>query len=55
MDSEKAHRWAQNTDNGFRFDFSEQYRKDGKEFLNHIVRVTGDKTWVLFVNVDTKL
>jgi hypothetical protein len=28
------------------FDFSEQYHKDGNKFLNHIVRVTGDETWV---------
>jgi hypothetical protein len=32
----------------------EQYHKDGAEFLNHIVRVTGDETWVSFVNVETK-
>jgi hypothetical protein len=32
----------------------EQYHKDGSEFLNHIVRVTGDETWVSFVNVETK-
>jgi hypothetical protein len=24
----------------------ERYHKDGDEFLNHIVRVTGDKIWV---------
>jgi hypothetical protein len=27
--------------------------KDG-EFLNHIVGVKGDETWVLFVDVETK-
>jgi hypothetical protein len=27
-------------------DFSEQYRKDGDELLNHTVFVTGDGTWV---------
>jgi hypothetical protein len=32
----------------------EQCRKDGDEFLNEIVRVTGDETWVSFVNVETK-
>jgi hypothetical protein len=32
----------------------ERYHKDGDEFLNHIVRVTGDETWVSFVNVETK-
>jgi hypothetical protein len=34
--------------------FLERYHKDGNEFLNHIVRVTGDETWVSFVNVKTK-
>jgi alpha-amylase/alpha-mannosidase (GH57 family) len=32
--------------------FSERYQKDGGEFLSHIVRVTGDETWVSFVNVE---
>jgi hypothetical protein len=32
--------------------FSEQYHKDGDKFLSHIV--TGDETWVSFVNVETK-
>jgi hypothetical protein len=34
--------------------FLECYHKDGHEFLNHIIRVTGDETWVSFVNVETK-
>jgi hypothetical protein len=34
--------------------FLERYHKDGDEFLNHIVRVTVDETWVSFVNVETK-
>jgi hypothetical protein len=34
--------------------FFEQYHKDGDEFLNHVIRVTGDETWVSFVNVETK-
>jgi hypothetical protein len=34
--------------------FPEQYHKDGDDFPNHIVRVTGDETWVSFVNVETK-
>jgi hypothetical protein len=38
----------------FSFDFLEQYHKDGDKFLNHIVQVTGDETWVSFVNVKTK-
>jgi hypothetical protein len=33
---------------------SQQSRKDGDEFLSHIIRVVCDKTWVLFVNVETK-
>jgi hypothetical protein len=28
--------------------------KVGDEFLNHVVRVTDDETWVSFVNVETK-
>jgi hypothetical protein len=32
----------------------ERYHKDRDDFLNHIVRVTGDKNWILFVNVETK-
>jgi hypothetical protein len=35
-------------------DFLERYHKDGDEFLNHIVQVTGDETWVSFVNAATK-
>jgi hypothetical protein len=30
-----------------------QYHTDGDEFLNHIVRVTGDEAWVLFMNAET--
>jgi hypothetical protein len=32
----------------------ERYHKDGSEFLSHIVRATGEETWVSFVNVETK-
>jgi hypothetical protein len=40
---------------GFGFDFSMSHTtKMGDEFLNHIVRVTGDETWVSFVNAETK-
>jgi hypothetical protein len=31
----------------FGFDFLKRYHKDGNEFFNHIVRVTGDGTWGL--------
>jgi hypothetical protein len=34
--------------------FLERYHKAGDELLNHIVRVTGDKTWVSFVDVETQ-
>jgi hypothetical protein len=34
--------------------FLEWWHKGGDEFLNHIGRVTGDETWVPFVNVETK-
>jgi hypothetical protein len=34
--------------------FLKRYHKDVNEFLNHIVRVTGDETWISFVNVETK-
>jgi hypothetical protein len=32
----------------------QRHHKDGDEFLNHILRVTGNDTWVSFVNVETK-
>jgi hypothetical protein len=54
MGAENAHGCPQNTENGFGFDFLEQYHNDGNGFLSHIVRVTGDETWVSFVNVETK-
>jgi hypothetical protein len=54
MGSENAHGCAQTSENGFGFDFLKRYHKDGFEFLIHIVRVTGDETWVSFVNVETK-
>jgi hypothetical protein len=34
--------------------FLERYHKDGGEFLNHIIWVTCDETWVSFVNAETK-
>jgi hypothetical protein len=34
--------------------FLEQYCRNGDEFLNHIVRVTGDGTWFSFANAETK-
>jgi hypothetical protein len=35
------------------FTFIERYHKDDDEFLSHIIRVTGDETWVSFVNLET--
>jgi macrodomain Ter protein organizer (MatP/YcbG family) len=54
MDSGNSDGNAQNAENGFGFHFLERYHKDGDEFLNYIVRVTTDETWVSFVNVETK-
>jgi hypothetical protein len=54
MGSGNGHGCAQNAENGFGFDFLVRYPKDGDEFLNQIVRVTGDESWVSFVNVKTK-
>jgi hypothetical protein len=34
--------------------FLERYNKDGDEFLNHIIQVTDDETWISFMNVETK-
>jgi hypothetical protein len=52
--SENAHGCAQNAENGFSFDILEWYHKDCNEFFSHIIRVTGDETWVSFLNVETK-
>jgi bifunctional pyridoxal-dependent enzyme with beta-cystathionase and maltose regulon repressor activities len=41
---QNVHRCTQNPENGFGFNFLEQYHKDGDEFLNHILQVTGDET-----------
>jgi hypothetical protein len=35
-------------------DFVQRNHKNDIEFLNHILRVTDDETWVSFVNVETK-
>jgi hypothetical protein len=54
MGSENAHGCSQNAENGVGFYFLEPYDKCGDEFLNHIVRVTGDETCVSFVDAETK-
>jgi hypothetical protein len=48
MDAHKTQRMA------LTLTILERYHKGGNEFLNHIVRVIGDETWVYFVNVETK-
>jgi hypothetical protein len=52
--SENAHGCAQNAENDFGFDLHRAIPQDGGEFLDHIVRVTGDETWLSFVTVETK-
>jgi hypothetical protein len=46
---ENSYGCSQNAQNGFGFDFLERYHKDADEFLSHIVRETGDETWILFM------
>jgi hypothetical protein len=55
MGSENAQGCPYNAVNEFSFDvFLERYHKDGDNFLNHIVQLTGDETSVAFINVETK-
>jgi hypothetical protein len=54
MRSENIHGCIQNAENGLGFDFLQPYREVGDKFLNHIIRVIGDETWVSFVNVETR-
>jgi hypothetical protein len=49
-----AHGCTQIAENGFGFEFLERYHKDGDEFLDRIIQVTGDETCFSFVNVETK-
>jgi hypothetical protein len=49
-----AHGCAQNAENIFGFDLLGRHYKDGDELLDHNLRVTGDETWVSFVNAETK-
>lgn len=53
MGSENTRGCTQYTRNGFDFDFFGWYCKND-EFFHHIVQVTGDETWVSFVNVEAK-
>jgi hypothetical protein len=50
MDAHKMHKMAL----ALALTFQEQYHKDGNEFLNHIIILTGDEIWVSFVNAETK-
>jgi hypothetical protein len=43
MGSKNTHGCAQNAEH-----------KDCDEFLNHIIQVTGDDSWVSLMNVETK-
>jgi hypothetical protein len=53
MGSENCDGCAQNAENGFGFDlFRAKPQKMAMNFFSHIV--TGDETWVSFVNVKTK-
>jgi preprotein translocase subunit SecE len=55
MGPETAHTFTKNTKNGSDFcTLLQRYHKDVNEFLSHITWVTGDETWVSFVNVETK-
>jgi hypothetical protein len=54
VSAKNAHGGAQNAENFFSFVFLEQCHKDGNGFLDHIVQVTGDETWDLFMNVEAK-
>jgi hypothetical protein len=44
MGSKNAHGCAQMQRMASALNYSERYHKDGDEFLNHIIRVTGDET-----------
>jgi hypothetical protein len=35
-------------------DFLEWYHKDGDQFLSHIIQVTGNETWISFVNAENQ-
>jgi hypothetical protein len=52
--SENAHGRTQNAEIVFGFDFLEQFHKDGDECFSHILPVTGDEIWILFVNINTE-
>jgi hypothetical protein len=52
MDSENSHKCSQIAESGFSCGFLERYHKDGK-FLNHIILITGDETWIKAVDAHT--
>jgi hypothetical protein len=45
---------SENAENGLALTLLEWYYKNGDEFLSHIMWLTDDETWLLFVNVETK-
>jgi hypothetical protein len=53
LGSENAHGCAQNTENVFSFAFLRVIPQDGDEFLNHIILLTVDETWVKAVDAHT--
>jgi hypothetical protein len=54
MGPENANGCTRDAENVLGFEFLDRYHKDGDEFLSHIIKVTGDETWVSFVNVEIK-
>jgi hypothetical protein len=47
-----SHKMQRIASNGF--DFLERYHKDGDEFLNHIVAISGDETWGSVMDTETE-
>jgi hypothetical protein len=54
MDSENANGAHKSQRMALALTFLGRYHKDGNAFLSHTIQVTGDVTWVSFVNVETK-
>jgi hypothetical protein len=54
MCSENAHGEHKTQRMASALTFLELYHKDVDEFLNDIVQITSDETWVSFVNAETK-
>jgi hypothetical protein len=54
MGCENCHRCSQTRKKMLRLWHFKGYHKDCDKFLNHILQVTDDETWVSFVNVEIK-